>query len=127
MSKINEYQLNKLAIRISESMKKENKENKKEVKEYLNPPPLGTPDAILTIILSAIGMLSIAGSHIIVPFVKGMISKLKEMGADEEAEEAETKLKMKLKKGKKMDDEESIDENYSRLRENYLRRKRKLR
>ena len=124
MSKINEYQLNKLAIRISESMKKE---NKKEVKEYLNPPPLGTHDAILTIILSAIGMLSIAGSHIIVPFVKGMISKLKEMGADEEAEEAETKLKMKLKKGKKMDDEESIDENYSKLRENYLRRKRKLR
>jgi hypothetical protein len=50
---------------------------------------MGTPDAILTIILTAIGMLSVAGSHIIVPFVKGMISKLKEMGADEEAEEAD--------------------------------------
>jgi len=119
MSKINEYQLNKLAIRISESMKKE---NKKEVKEYVNPSPMGTPDAILTIILTAIGMLSVAGSHIIVPFVKGMISKLKEMGADEEAEEAETKLKMKMKKGKGMDDEER-----SKIKENYLRRQRRLR
>jgi hypothetical protein len=120
MRKMNEYQLNKLAIRISESINKD----KKEVKEYLNPAPLETGDAILTIILGAIGLLSVAGSHVILPFVKNMIKKLREMGADEEAEEAETKLRMEMKKSKGMDNDSEIEETNSKLKEAYLRRRR---
>ena len=53
-----------------------------------------------------------------------MIKKLREMGADEEAEEAETKLRMEMKKSKGMDNDSEIEETNSKLKEAYLRRRR---
>lgn len=127
--KLTESDLHSIVKRVI----KENKSNRRRVKEdmenFLNPEAMETGDAILTMVLTTLGLLGAAGSH----YIKAMIEKLRKRGEDDKADQLEQAL-MDAKSGmsggmesdKTMSSDEDEDEDEMRMMESrYFRRNRR--
>lgn len=79
------HRIVKRAIQESNRKKRRTNEN---VEHFFNPEAMETGDAILTMVLTTLGLLGVAGSH----YIKAMINKLREKGEDEKADKVERAL-----------------------------------
>lgn len=67
---------------------KRRKKLREQPENFFNPEAMETGDAILTMVLTVIGLLGFAGSH----YIKAMIDKLRKNGEDDKAEEVQKAL-----------------------------------
>ena len=100
--RLTESDLHRIVKRaIQESKRKKLRE---QPEHFFNPEAMETGDAILTMVLTTLGLLGFAGSH----YIKSMINKLREKGEDEKADKVEKALMDAKGNMNDMDDE--IDE-----------------
>jgi len=89
---------------VRETVKKERRSIQEQ--NYLNPEAMETGGAIVTMVVTIMTLLGVAGSH----YIKAMIDRLREEGKEEEAMEVESAMESYGEGG--MEGEEDTEEEY---------------